>query len=330
MRRGGPRTPADEAAFRAAVEEVRHRHNISDVVSKWAPVKRAGRELVSLCLFHSERTPSMRVNDAHGIFYCFGCGASGDIIELVMMKLGCRFMEALNWLGGANLPHIDPAERILRAERDEATRLREIEDAKRFWSECVSAAGTPAEVYARSRAIVAPLPDSIRFGELPAWRNPESGEWTRPIPAMVCACFDRAGEVVGIQRIFLRDGGRAKARMRKPKLTLGRIRGASLRLGPPQATVIVCEGPEDGLSLAQELPGRSVWPTLGTGLMPAVEYPPEVSEIIIAGQNDKAGVAAAEKAGEALLKQGFAVRTMFPHPDFKDWNDELRGIRRDG
>jgi DNA primase len=143
---------------------------------------------------------------------------------------------------------------------------------------------------------------------------------------MVCAIFDQGGAVCGIQRVFLTPDGTAKAPMRKPKLTLGRIRGASLRLGPVQSSIIVCEGPEDGLSLLENLPGSSVWPCLGTGLMPAVEFPPEVKEITLAGQNDNAGRDAVERAGVALAERGYRVRTMFPDTRFNDFNDQHRGV----
>jgi len=318
----------DDAEFRRAVEAVRSTHNISDVVAQWTKLTRAGREMKGLCLSHSEKFPSMRVNDAKGTVYCFGCGYSGDIFRVVQDKLGLSFIDALRWLGDAELPQVDPTERVRRKEEDEAQRQRDAADAIGFWKQCVPPAGTPAEIYARSRKITMQLPRSIRFGMLPAWRDKETGEWSKPRPAMVCACQEASGAIVGIQRIFLRDGGKAKAAMKRPKLTLGRIRGAALRLGPIKPEIIVCEGPEDGLSLAQELPGRTVWATLGTGLMAVVEYPPEITKIVIAGQNDAPGRAAADKAAFFLVEKGYAVDVRYPDPAFRDWNDQLRGIRQ--
>lgn len=315
--------------MRKIVADIHSRHNISEVVRKWTKLKPAGRELVGLCLNHEEKSPSMRVNDVKGKVYCFACGYHADIIQVVMDMQRCSFMEAIRWLGDASLQVVDVADRIRAKAEDEVERERDIAAAQQFWAAGQNPRGTPAEVYLRDvRGITMPLPPSIRFGMVPPWRDRNTGEWAKPAPAVLCAVFDRSDDVVGIQRIFLRDGGLAKARMRRPKLTLGRIRGASLRLGPVRPTIIVCEGPEDGLTLAQCIPGSSVWPTLGTGLMPVVEYPDEVSEIIIAGQNDAAGHAATDTAAERLLAQGFAVRTMFPDPAFKDWNDQLRGIRK--
>lgn len=318
-----------DADFRRLVEEVRLRRNISEVVGKFTTLRRAGRDKIGLCLNHSERTPSMRVSDTKGRVHCFGCGYHADIIQVVQDRLGLRFMDALRWIDDTALQIVDEADRIRAREEDDAERARDIADARAFWAASEDPRRTPAEVYLRDvRGITAPLPPSIRFGCVPVWRDQDTGQWSAALPAVLCAVYGRSGDVIGLQRIFLRDGGRAKARMRRPKLTLGRIRGGSLRLGRVRPSIIVCEGPEDGLSLAQELPECSVWPTLGTGLMPVVEYPPDVTEIVIAGQNDGPGASAVEKAAQALLEQGFAVRIMFPHQDFKDWNDQLRGVRK--
>lgn len=67
--------------------------------------------------------------------------------------------------------------------------------------------------------------------------------------------------------------------------------------------------------------------TLGTAMMPHIDYPRRIVSIVIAGQNDAAGRAAVEKAEEELIERGYATRVMWPAEGFKDWNDQLRGIR---
>lgn len=308
------------------IEDIRLRHALSDIIGGYTKLRRAGRELVGLCPFHPEKSPSFRVNDAKGFYHCFGCGANGDAIKFLRETEGLSFIEALRWLGGSDLPVVSEAVRVKAAQEDAEARRQAIADAKAFAARCVDPAGTPAEVYARARGITAALPPSIRFGMLPAWRDRETGQWSAPRPAMVGLCVNGGGDLVAIQRIFLRPDGGGKAVMRKPKLTLGRIRGASLRLGPVASEVIITEGPEDGLSLMQELPDASVWVALGTALMPEIEMPPEVRSVVIAGQNDAAGHAAVTKAAEALTLRGLSVKTMFPDPQYRDWNDELRGL----
>jgi DNA primase len=362
------------AEFRRLVDEAKVQHNISDVVALDRKVIRAGREKRALCAFHNERSPSMQVNDAKGTFHCFGCGASGDIVTYVMETQRVGFRDALRWLGAADLPAVDPSLRAKAAEEDEADRAAAIAEAQAIWDSAVPAHGTPAETYLRSRGITMPIPPTIRFGRVYAWKDADTGEIGPELPALIGA-VTTGDELTGLQRIFLRDGGRGKASMKKPKKSLGRIRGGALRLDgnfpassessevsaeglawaeakarrlerhpntylsdaeeerfqarlrAGTSEVIITEGPEDGLSLAQELPGKRVWAALGTAMMPEIVFPAHISSIVIAGQNDAAGRTAVDKAALRLVEQGFAVRTMYPAPEFKDWNDQLRGIR---
>ncbi len=320
-----------DAAFRRAIDEAKQRYNISDVVARTRKVTRAGKnEKRALCAFHSERTPSMQLNDAKGTYHCFGCGASGDLVSYVMKTEGIRFMDALRWLGAASLPGVDPAQRAKAAAEDEADRQRAIDRARDVWEKARPAPGTPAEVYLRSRGITMPIPHTIRFAMTPAWYDDDSGECGPDLPALVGAVVDGNDQLIGLQRIFLSDGGRQKARMDKPKRSLGRVKGGAFRINSDADSVdhelILTEGPEDGLSIAQEL-GAEVWVTLGTAMMPHIDYPPRIITIIIAGQNDAAGRTAVAAAEEDLLERGFDTRTMWPADGFKDWNDQLRGMR---
>ena len=116
--------------------------------------------------------------------------------------------------------------------------------------------------------------------------------------------------------------------MTNPKLSLGQTRGCALRLGDVARRIVLCEGPEDGLTLRQLHPRASVWVSLGTGGMAHVELPPEVEEVTLAGDNNAPGRAAIEAAAIAYGEQGRKVRTVFPDPRFEDWNDELRQKER--
>ena len=326
--------PRDERAFQERVERALARVNLSDVVGPYTSFKRAGRELVGICMFHKERTPSLRVNDAKGTYHCFGCGKSGDAITFLVDHLGMTWMEAFASIEGDSYPEVDPAQRARAAAEDEAARQAAIAEARRVWEGASESRGTPAEVYLRSRGITMPLPPSIRFGQVYAWKDKDTGELGPDLPALIGGVTNGADEIVAVQRIFLRDGGRAKAKMKKPKLSLGRVKGGALKLDgilPNRSEIpeiIITEGPEDGLSLAQELPDRRVWVALGTAMMPEIEYPPEARKIVIAGQNDDAGAAAVQAAAGRLIDFGYTVKSIFPATQFKDWNDQLRGIVR--
>lgn len=324
-----------EQQFRELVSKARDRHLLSDVAVRHTALKKRGpRELVGLCPFHSERTPSFEVNDAKGTYHCHGCGAGGDAITLLTKLEGMTFRQAVETLSGDAFPVISEEERAKRKAEDEALSAERIALARSIWARTVPAAGTPAEVYARSRGITIDLPPTVRYVETPRWFNPETGEAGRDVPAMACARQDVTGAVVGVQCIFLQDGGRGKYdRVRpdgskaKAKLSFGQMVGAALRLGPVRSHLVICEGPEDGLSLLQEVPDQSVWVSCGTALMRQMELPPEVASVTLAGDNGEAGRQAVALSAVELQRRGVAVREIFPDPAFKDWNDELRGIR---
>jgi hypothetical protein len=73
---------------------------LSDLVRLYQPeLEKAGKELVGKCVFHEESSPSMYVNDAKGLFHCFGCGKAGDAISF-LRALGHTYNEALNIIQG--------------------------------------------------------------------------------------------------------------------------------------------------------------------------------------------------------------------------------------
>lgn len=329
------RSAAEEAEFRRLVDDARERHNLSDIAARYTNLKRrGGSEMAGLCPFHDERTPSFEVNDARGAYHCHGCGRGGDAFRFLMEKVGMTFPEAYEVLAGDEFPVVTEEEKARRKALDEAETTRRIALARSIWSKTRPAAGTPVEVYARSRGIVTDLPGSVRFVMTPRWFNPETGEVGRNYPAMACALQDASGRVVGVQCVFLADGGRRKyartyadGTQAKAKLTFGVIVGSALRLGPICDRIIVCEGPEDGLTLMQELPDRSVWVACGTALMSRIEIPKGIAAITLAGDNGEAGHRAVAQSRTAYLDRGLLVDEVFPAQGFKDWNDELRGIR---
>jgi DNA primase len=83
---------------RTQIEEIKQRINIEDVVKEYVKLKPVGTNLFGLCPFHNEDTPSFSVNSEMGIFKCFGCGESGDVIEFLMKLEGLRFPEAVKQL----------------------------------------------------------------------------------------------------------------------------------------------------------------------------------------------------------------------------------------
>lgn len=80
------------------VEEIRSAVDIVDLVSGYVTLKRVGRNYVGLCPFHTEKTPSFSVSPHKQIFYCFGCGAGGNVFNFLMRSENVNFVEAIQSL----------------------------------------------------------------------------------------------------------------------------------------------------------------------------------------------------------------------------------------
>jgi len=77
------------------IAEVRQAARISEFVSPYVALKRAGRGMVGLCPFHGEKSPSFSVDDERGFYHCFGCGAGGNVFKFVMQMENIAFPEAV-------------------------------------------------------------------------------------------------------------------------------------------------------------------------------------------------------------------------------------------
>ena len=77
------------------IDEIKDRNPIEEVVSRYVPLKRAGSNLVGICPFHNEKSPSFTVFPATKSYYCFGCGAGGDIFGFAMQTEGPDYPSAV-------------------------------------------------------------------------------------------------------------------------------------------------------------------------------------------------------------------------------------------
>ena len=295
------------------IHAIRRDNPLPDVAGNVVALKPSRTEWLGCCPFHAERTPSFTIFAGGERFHCFGCGASGDVLDFVQRSYGVTLPEAARLLGAGDIPKLAMATQPLLVK---ASRTPE---AATIWNSAIPAAGTPAESYLAFRGIQPPIPPDIRFLGLPC-------DNLGPLPCMVAAVRDVAGDLTGIQRIWLADDGMGKANVAKPKRSLGTVKGGAIRLGYLDASgiVTVCEGPEDGLSLLEML-GGPVWVAAGATFLPAMQFPAEVESVVIAADNDPAGTAAAREAALRFANRGLSVRIIRPLPAFKDFNDELRG-----
>jgi DNA primase len=153
------------------IEEVRARAEIVEIVGAQVRLRRAGRNLVGLCPFHNEKTPSFSVNAERGFFHCFGCGAGGTVFDFVMRVEGLTFVEALQSLArryGITLPEHTGPGGPPPGERD-AMALANQTAAEFFvhvlWK---TADGAPARDYLKARGITPETAQAFMLGYAPA------------------------------------------------------------------------------------------------------------------------------------------------------------------
>jgi DNA primase len=153
-----------------AIDEVRQRTDIVEIIGAHVRLRRTGRNFVGLCPFHNEKTPSFSVNAERGFYHCFGCGAGGTVFNFIMKVEGLTFPEAIRSLAtryGVSLPELKndgPA----AAERDALTRANQT--AAEFYAHVLwnTHDGELAREYLRSRGITLETARAFMLGFSPA------------------------------------------------------------------------------------------------------------------------------------------------------------------
>ena len=151
------------------ISEIKNAADIVDVVSEAVLLKKAGKNHVGLCPFHSEKTPSFTVSPDKQIFYCFGCGTGGNIFSFLMKQQGLTFPEAVRALGKRY--GIDIPDRPLSPEQKRKTNEREqLFDINRrtmeFYHQALknSGAAQAARSYLEKRGISPKAIDDFKLG----------------------------------------------------------------------------------------------------------------------------------------------------------------------
>ena len=139
------------------IEEVRMKNDIVDVVSQYVKLTRRGSTYFGLCPFHNEKTPSFSVTPSKQMYYCFGCGAGGNVFNFVMEYENYTFGEALQHLAdraGVQLPNIEYS-REARQKAEERAALLEINKlaARYFYYQLRRESGKTAYAYLTGRGL---------------------------------------------------------------------------------------------------------------------------------------------------------------------------------
>ncbi len=154
------------------VAEVTQRLDIADVVGAYVNLRKQGRNLIGLCPFHNEKTPSFSVSQEKQIFYCFGCHKGGNALKFLMAIEGLTFPEAVEKAAamvGLEIPQeqISPQENAAMQRRKRYFKL--MAEAAAWYQQCLWQKGPNAKSYLQSRGLNAELTKSFQLGYADGW-----------------------------------------------------------------------------------------------------------------------------------------------------------------
>ena len=336
------------------IQELKLRNDITDVASSYMNLKRRGRNMVGLCPFHGEKTPSFNIYTENGSFYCFGCGSGGDVITFIMKIENLDYMEAVKFLAqraGLNMPEnksYDDSLSDLRKRIYEANR-----QAARFYFKMLhTAEGVQAMNYLRSRALTEKTIRHFGLGFAPSNRYAlckhlkSLGFKESEIVAANLAfkskngygIYDRFSNRVMFPIIDLRGnviafGGRIMTDEKPKYLNTSDTpvfkKSANLfslnnAKNTGQRTLILCEGYMDVIAVNQAGFENAV-ATLGTALTSeqAMLMKRYADEVIICYDADEAGQKATARAIQILRNAGMLIRVL-TIPNGKDPDEYIR------
>ena len=270
-----------------------------NIVEKLGGIWRGSRG-ECLCPAHNDSSPSLsvRLGDTAILFHCFaGCTPVDVMKALERNKLHDRT--------AVEMPDVKP-------KRDMGAL------AVRLWKASVPIAGTLAEEYLLARGLSPPYSKALRF-------NPStilgSGPTKRIMPAMIAAAENDMG-VAAVQRTFLDPEDVLRKPIPKPKVSLGLIGTAAIRLAPATDELGLAEGIEDALS-AMDWFGTPTWALGGVERLAFVAIPEKVRRVIVYADRGRAAERLLEKARDHLTANGRELIPRLP-PHHDDWNDAWR------
>ena len=345
---------------REVLEEIRGRIDIVDLVGAYVPLRRAGNAFKALCPFHDEKTPSFQVNPARQIFKCFGCSEGGDLFGFVMKIERIGFSEAVELL--ADRAHVTLSK---DGDPQEGNRRRDLYEvnswAATFFREAyASRAGDACRAYVAARALdpavvkefglgYAPGGEAIvhhgrRSGLDPALleraglvRPSNRGGGARDLfwdPRLVFPILDAQGRAVGFGGRTL-DGSEPKY-VNSPETEVfhkGRTLFAMDRLRGHKRDrpLFVAEGYTD-VMMAVQSGVTGIVATLGTALTPehARLLHRYADRIVLLYDGDRAGLMAAERGAQVLLKAGHVHLQVAVLPEGEDPCDFFQRLGPDG
>lgn len=345
------------AFSQAFIEEIKNRNGIEEIISRYLTLKRAGSNVVGLCPFHNEKSPSFTVFPATRSFYCFGCGAGGDVISFIMRAENLDYRDAVEYLAKlSGIPLEENEQDATQKTTVKRERIYEItKTAARFF---VSALNSPQGEKAREYLIEKRKfsPTTLRrfgIGYAPdSWdmlskKLISEGYTVEEIKtAFLCGIskrgtpfdifrnrimfpiFDVTGEVVAFsgRRLNEQDERKYVNTSDTPIFKKSRVLfGLNIAKNTDDGTLILCEGSPDAIAMHQAGFGNAI-ATLGTAITP--EHARIISRyaktVFLAYDIDKAGRRATMKGIDLLNQVGVETKIIDLGKNEKDPDEYIK------
>ncbi len=338
------------------IEEVRSRNDIVDVISGYVKLKKSGSNYFGLCPFHNEKSGSFSVSPSKQMYYCFGCGAGGNVITFIMEYENYTFMEAVRMLAeraGIELPQMEetPEERKSRDIRSQLLEINKLA-AVYYFHQLRGQNGSTAMNYLKKRELSDETiqrfglgyssmysDDLYRYIKSKSYKDDilkESGLFTygdgkvtdKFWNRVMFPIMDMNNRVIGFGGRVMGDGKPKYLNSPETKLfdKSRNLYGLNIARTSRKPNIIICEGYMDVISLHQAGFNQAV-ASLGTALTSgqASLMKRYTDQVLITYDSDGAGVKAALRAIPILKEAGLTTKVINMKP-YKDPDEFIKGL----
>jgi len=342
------------------IEEVRTRNDIVEVISGYVRLQKKGSNYFGLCPFHNEKSPSFSVSPGKQMYYCFGCGAGGNVITFLMEYENQTFPEAVRTLAqraGIALPEADDSKEARQADSRRA-KLLEInkEAAKYFYYQLRTERGSVGMEYLRKRELSDETMNHFGLGYANKYSNDliqylKSKGYSEDLirDAGLCNVDEKHGmydkfwnrvmfPIQDINHRVIGFGGRVMGDG-KPKYLNSpeteifdksrNLYGLNFARTSRKGNVILCEGYMDVIAMHQAGFTNAV-ASLGTAFTSqhAGVLKRYTDQVILTYDSDGAGIKAALRAIPILRDAGISARVLNMKP-YKDPDEFIKNMGAD-
>ena len=339
------------------IEEVRMKNDIVDVVSGYVKLQKKGSSYFGLCPFHNEKSPSFSVSPSKQMYYCFGCGAGGNVLTFIMEYENYSFPEALKYLAdrvGVELPQQEMNEEMKR-QQDLRSRILEMNKmaAKYYYYQLRSEHGIQAMNYLKGRKLSDETIHKFGLGYSTKYGNDlykylkskgisdellaqsglmnvdeKRGMYDKFWNRVIFPIMDVNGRVIGFGGRVMGDGKPKYLNSPETKVfdKSRNLYGLNIARTSRKKYMLVCEGYMDVISMHQAGFTNAV-ASLGTALTSqhASLLKRYTDEVILTYDSDEAGVKAALRAIPLLKEAGVATKVLSMLP-YKDPDEFIKAL----